>query len=86
MWITGNYLVVVNPIVRANSIDAIVASQICASDCEMADLNIETVVKGKVKFGAINQDQVVDRRVGGRDQSYESWSVAAATQSASIVT
>lgn len=75
-----------NPIVRANSIDAIVASQICATDCEMVDLNIETVVKNKVEFGAINQDQIVDRRVGGRDQSYESWSVVAATQSALIVT
>lgn len=54
------YLIIMDPIVRPNGIDAIITTQIGSADSQMICFNIDRKVKNDVKFRTIHQDQVVN--------------------------
>ncbi|GMF71159.1 unnamed protein product [Aspergillus oryzae] len=71
------YFVVVDVVVRPDSVDTIVATQIGASDRKMVRFDIHGEVQNNMELGTIDQDQVMDGGVCGRDQADETGSIRA---------
>jgi hypothetical protein len=60
------YFIVVNPVVLANCINAIVAPKISSSDCEMVHFDVSSELEDEVKFRTIDQDEIVKARIDWR--------------------
>lgn len=63
------YFVVVHPVVRAHGINSVVAAQVGSPDGEVVYLEVDPKVEDEVELGAVDQEEVVDRGVDGRDQA-----------------
>lgn len=70
------YLVVVYPIVCPNSINAILTTQVGSTNSQMISFNVDSKVKNDVELRAVDEDQVMDRGIGGRDQSHQARTVS----------
>lgn len=71
------YLIIMNPIVRPNSINTIIRTQISSPNRQMIYLNILTKIKHKMKFGTIDQEKIMDCGVYRGDETEHSWSICA---------
>lgn len=63
---SSTHLVVVNPVVLANRIDAIVASKICSANCEMIHFDVSSELEDEMELWTIDQDEIVEARIDWR--------------------
>jgi hypothetical protein len=66
------YLDVMNPVVSAHKVDTVIGAEISTTNGQMVDLDIHAKVEDDVELRTINQEQVVHRGVGWRDQTDQS--------------
>jgi hypothetical protein len=59
----NSYLDVVDPIIGANHINAIIGAEVGPSDGQMIYLQVLSKVKDDVKFGTVDEDNIVRRNV-----------------------
>lgn len=60
-----SYFDVMDPVVRTDNINSVIRAQICPSDGQVIDLEVDCEVEDNVELGAIYQDQIVDRGIDG---------------------
>lgn len=68
------YLVVVNPVVGTNSINAIVATKISTSNREMINLHVEREVNYDVELRTVDKDKIMNTGVDWLNQPDQTWS------------
>jgi len=55
-----------DPVVLANSIDAVITSKISSTDSEMINFDISSKLEDEVEFWTVNQDEVMEAGVDWR--------------------
>lgn len=71
------YLVVMNVIVGANHVYAIITTKIGTPDGKMVCFYIDGKAKHYMELWAVDQDQVMDRRIYWRDQTNKTGAISA---------
>ncbi len=72
-----SYLIVMNPVVRPNGINTIIGAKIRSSNSQVIHFNINSKIKNEMELRTVNKDQVMNRDIGGRDESKHARSVRA---------
>ena len=57
------YFVIMNPVVLADRINAIVASKIGSTNGKMVHFDVSSKLEDEVEFRAVNQDEIVKARI-----------------------
>ena len=57
------YFVVVNPVVLADRINAVVASKIGSTNSKMVHLNVSSELEDEVELWTVDQDEIVKARI-----------------------
>lgn len=73
----STYLVVVNPVVLADRINAIVASEIGSTDGEMVHFDVPSKLEDEMELRTVDQYEVVEARIDWRHNSYEARTIGA---------
>jgi hypothetical protein len=75
--LSRSYLIVMDVIVRANSINAIVTAQVSSSNREMIGFHVDSEIENNMKLGTVDKDQVMYRGIFWRNQTYEARAISA---------
>lgn len=57
-------LIVMNVVICSDRINTVVATQIRSADGQVIYFDVQDKIEHNVKFWTVNQDQVMDRRIG----------------------
>lgn len=68
----GMYLDIVDPVIRAHYVDTIIRAKVSASNCQVVNLKVDSKVEDDMEFGAVNQNEIMNCSVNGRDQADQS--------------
>lgn len=71
-------LVVMDPVVGTDRIDAVVTAQVRPADRQVVDLDVHAKVQHEVELRAVDQDQVVDGGIDSRDDAHQTGAIGAA--------
>lgn len=70
-------LIVVDPVVLANCVNAVIATQIGATDGEMIHFHIFPELEDEVELGAVNQNKIMEASINGRYDADQTWALRA---------
>ena len=60
-----------NPVICTDNVNSVVRAEICAPNCQVINLNIDSKVEHNVKLRTVNKDQVVNRGIDRRNEAYK---------------